>query len=168
MLSPNDAAKRVGKSKSTILRDIRNGKLSAARDDQGNYQIDRSELARAYGGDAADAGHDPVHGAPRPAPDDAPDAAMIHPEMAMFQVSLEAAQALAEEREKTIADLRDRLDQSERERIETQSKLTAVLTDQRPPAPAGGTTSAQPSSREMWVLVVLLFAGVIWWFVQVG
>lgn len=166
MLSPNDAAQRVGRSKSTILRDIRKGKLSAARDDQGNYQIDRSELARVYGGDAADADHDPRHDAPRPAPDDAADAAMTRPDLAVFQVSLEAAQALAEEREKTIADLRDRLDQSERERIEAQSKLTAVLTDQRPPAPAGSAAPSEQSSRDLWMLVILLFAGIVWWFIQ--
>ncbi len=146
----------------------RDGQLSAARDDQGHYQIDRSELARVYGGDAADAGHDPDHGAPRPAPNDAGDATVTHPDQAAFQASLEAAQALADERERTIGDLRTRLDQSEHERIEAQRKLTAVLTDQRPPVPADEITASPRPSHDLWVMVILLFAGMIWWMVTQG
>jgi predicted RNase H-like nuclease (RuvC/YqgF family) len=42
------AAKATGKSKSTISRDIKNGKISAIHRDNGSYEIDPSELHRVY------------------------------------------------------------------------------------------------------------------------
>ena len=42
------AAKATGKSKSTISRDIKNGKISALYKDDGSYEIDPSELHRVY------------------------------------------------------------------------------------------------------------------------
>ena len=42
------AAKATGKQKSTILEAIRNGRISAAKDDLGRYQIDPAELHRVY------------------------------------------------------------------------------------------------------------------------
>lgn len=47
-LSLTQAAKIAGKSKSTINRAIKSGKLSATRHDDGSYSIDSSELARAF------------------------------------------------------------------------------------------------------------------------
>lgn len=47
-LSLTQAAKIAGKSKSTINRAIKSGKLSAMRRDDGSYSIDRAELARAF------------------------------------------------------------------------------------------------------------------------
>jgi hypothetical protein len=48
MLSLQQAATETGKSKSTIFRAIRNGRLSAARTESGNFQIDPAELYRAF------------------------------------------------------------------------------------------------------------------------
>jgi len=42
------AAKAVGKSKTTISKAIQNGKISATKRDNGSYQIDPSELHRVY------------------------------------------------------------------------------------------------------------------------
>lgn len=47
-LSLIKAAEASGKSKSTINRAIKSGKLSAHRNDDGSYSIDPSELARAF------------------------------------------------------------------------------------------------------------------------
>jgi len=47
-LSLSQAAKLTGKSKSTINRAIKTGKLSATRHEDGTYSIDPSELARAF------------------------------------------------------------------------------------------------------------------------
>lgn len=47
-LSLSQAAKLAGKSKSTINRAIKTGKISAARHDDGSYSIDPAELARAF------------------------------------------------------------------------------------------------------------------------
>lgn len=165
MLSPNEAAKRVGKSKSTILRDIRKGKLSAARGDDRSYQIDLSELARVYGGDAPDALQDARHDAPRStrgAPSDPPESGAI---LAVMQVKLDASEKITAVYERTIDDLRDRLDKSEQERTEAQTKLTAILTDQRPITSPPAEKPARPNYA-LLALVGVLLAGVIWWIIQ--
>lgn len=47
-LSLRQAATEAGTSKSTILRAIQSGRLSAARTDDGGYSIDPAELFRVY------------------------------------------------------------------------------------------------------------------------
>lgn len=47
-LSLSQAAKLTGKSKSTINRAIKTGKLSATRHDDGSYSIDPAELSRVF------------------------------------------------------------------------------------------------------------------------
>lgn len=47
-LSLSQAARALGKSKSTINRAIKLGKVSATRHDDGSYSIAASELARAF------------------------------------------------------------------------------------------------------------------------
>lgn len=47
-LSLSQAAKLTGKSKSTINRAIKTGKLSATRHEDGTYSIDPAELTRAF------------------------------------------------------------------------------------------------------------------------
>jgi len=42
------AAKATGKQKSTILEAIRNGRISAVKNDIGHYQIEPAELHRVY------------------------------------------------------------------------------------------------------------------------
>ena len=46
--SLREAAQHAGVSKSTILRAIRSGRLSAARTEDAGYAIDPAELARVY------------------------------------------------------------------------------------------------------------------------
>lgn len=46
--SLKQAADAVGKSKATIHRDVKKGKISASKDDSGRYKIDPSELFRVY------------------------------------------------------------------------------------------------------------------------
>lgn len=43
-----EAAKAVGKSKATISKAIKSGKISAVRQDDGSFSIDPSELHRVY------------------------------------------------------------------------------------------------------------------------
>jgi hypothetical protein len=50
-LSLRQAATEAGTSKSTILRAINSGRLSASRTDDGGYAIDPSELFRVYPAD---------------------------------------------------------------------------------------------------------------------
>jgi len=44
----NEAAKAVGKSKTTIHRAVKSGKISATKTDKGSYAIDASELHRVF------------------------------------------------------------------------------------------------------------------------
>jgi hypothetical protein len=44
----SQAAKETGKSKTTISRDIKKGKLSAIKKDDGTYEIQAAELFRIY------------------------------------------------------------------------------------------------------------------------
>ena len=48
-VSLQQAVKMTGKSESTLRRDVKKGKVSAARDDRRHLRFDISELQRAYG-----------------------------------------------------------------------------------------------------------------------
>jgi excisionase family DNA binding protein len=43
-----EAAKAIGRDKSTLARAVRTGRISATRDDDGVWRIDESELRRVY------------------------------------------------------------------------------------------------------------------------
>lgn len=43
-----EAAKAVGKSKATLSKAIKNGKISASKNDDGSFSIEPSELHRVY------------------------------------------------------------------------------------------------------------------------
>ena len=64
-LSLREAAERAGTSKSTILRAIQSGRMSASRNDTGGYDIDPAELFRVFpvdrkGGPAQRSDNDPA------------------------------------------------------------------------------------------------------------
>jgi len=48
MITLTEAAEQIGKSKSTLIRAIRRGKLSANRNEHGDYRVDPAELARVF------------------------------------------------------------------------------------------------------------------------
>ncbi len=48
MFTLGQAAKETGVAKTTIARAIKNGRLSASKNDKGEYSIDPSELFRVY------------------------------------------------------------------------------------------------------------------------
>lgn len=106
------AAKATGKAKSTILRAIKSGAISASRTISGSYQIDPSELHRVF----------PPASAQPPASNDTKPSE----EQAVslrFQVETLAAERERErsQMQATIDDLRGRLDRSE-------ARVTALLT----------------------------------------
>lgn len=137
------AAKATGVSRSTVLRAIKSGKISANKDANGNYSIDPSELHRVF----HPATDEPIH----------KTGLTLHAteeNNAATVVLLEKIEFLEKERERereqlegTVADLRNRLDQADKERRETlerlnasQEKLTALLTYQA--EPKAGTVEA--------------------------
>jgi hypothetical protein len=126
------AARATGKAKPTIARAIQVGRLAASRSADGSWAIDPAELHRVY----------PMNGQTErnelrlPPPADSPgsDASLSH--------LLAERDRLLADREETIRDLRHRLDAEAEERRRTQAQLTALLTDQRRPAP--------PARRSWW------------------
>ena len=127
-----EAARAAGKSKMTIQRAIKGGKISASRNEDGSYDIDPAELHRMFpvvSGDDHDTGnmgHD----------DTSSDINMLQLEIKVRDEKLASLQAERDRERKilqdAVDDLRHRLDQSEEERRKTQAQLTALLTDQRP------------------------------------
>ena len=121
MYTLGQAAKAAGCSKATISRAIKNGKLSATRRDDKTYAINPAELDRWIDGNshrnskmnqivtADKTGETPL-------------------ENSALRTELEAMRQIADDRQKTIDDLRERLDAESEER----RKLTMMLTDQRP------------------------------------
>jgi hypothetical protein len=126
-------ATALGVQTSTVTRHIKKGKLSAAKNDNGEYEIDAAEIVRAYPDRATvdDAGNIARQVSMQDkATGEEADA------IALWRTKLEAAERLLVERERAIDDLRQRLDaEAEARRIEGEErrKLTALLTDQRQP-----------------------------------
>ena len=135
MLSPKEASKHFPTSKTTILRDIKEGKLSASKNERGHYQIDPAELTRVYGSGSSGANHGSHRSAQWVDLKNDNGSAEFALKLEMAEKERDAAEKLAEDRQRTIDDLRDRLDKEGEER----RKLTALLTDQRsaPEAPRG-------------------------------
>ena len=121
--SLGQAARAAGRSKTTIHRAIKSGRLSAAKTERGGYEIDPAELSRAY--PATGNGSVPLEQSVTEDRIESP--AELRGERDRFR-------ALAEERAETIRDLRARLDAEAEER----RRLTTLLTDQRDRPQAAG------------------------------
>ncbi len=109
-LSLSAAARATGRSKSTIGRAIKSGKISVRRDEAGGYRIDASELARAFDWDPREqvsrSATAPLGPASAPPGAASGVVAVLETKVAMLE------QALDRERE-TTADLRQRLDRAD-------------------------------------------------------
>src|SRR3954452_5942973 len=126
------AAEATGRSRSTLLRAIRKGQISASRDAASGFLVDEAELARVF----------PIRG------DDAANGEAM-PSLAEALAKLDAAEARITDKDATIADLRTRLDEERADRRQAQQQLAtaqeriaALLTDQRPAPP--------PPARRSW------------------
>jgi len=109
----SEASKAAGRSKSTILRSIRSGRVSASRDElTGGWNINAAELHRVYDGTCRDA--------PDGVPGNGTDAGVL-------QAKLQAAEARLLDKDQVIDDLRRRLDAEAEER----RRLTTLLTVRR-------------------------------------
>lgn len=118
-----EAARATGKSKPTIAKAIRTGRLSAARGHDGSYQIDEAELYRVY------PVNEQVNGNPLRSLTPG-ETGFTGSNLATTAASeLEKWKALAVEREETIRELR--VDKEDLRRRLDQA--TALLTDQRSP-----------------------------------
>jgi hypothetical protein len=122
-LTLSQAARSCGRGKTTLLRAVRSGRLSATRDETaGTWLIEPSELARVFPLGPIPG---PANGAPRNNLDREDRSAVLEARIA----EMINAQRL---RDDVIADLRERLDRSEAERREAHARITALLSDHRP------------------------------------
>lgn len=131
-LSASQAAKAVGKSVPTITRAIKSGKLTAEKLSSGGYEVEPSELFRVWEavkneGDATP----PMLGRETPI------------ETSVLQAKLEVTEQRFEDAQRTIEDLRNRLDAESAER----RALTAQLTDMR-------EKPAEPPHKGLWARLV--------------
>lgn len=130
ILTLRQAAELTGKSKSTLTRAIKSGRLSASRDGDGMYAIDPAELARAYPFvERPDAQQGARYGAPRNDDTELDDAAVLRLRLSLLVDERDRERTAAErEREQlamTVADLRTRLDRAEQ-------RITALIGEQKP------------------------------------
>ena len=129
-LTLRQAAGLTGKSKSTLTRAIKAGRLSASRDAEGTYAIDPAELARVFPFKPVQGtGDDARYGAPRNRDATPDDAAILRLKLSLLAEERDRERSDAErEREQlvaTVADLRERLDR-------TEQRVTALIGDHRP------------------------------------
>jgi hypothetical protein len=115
------AAKETGKAKGTISKAIHSGRLSANRDNNGNYAIDPAELFRVYPANSNATGS----GNPKNEQQETPN------ELIALRAKVDSLQEQSKQARETVEDLRRRLDEAERERRDKDRALTALLTDQR-------------------------------------
>jgi septal ring factor EnvC (AmiA/AmiB activator) len=163
-LSLKQAAEHVGKDRTTLLRAIKGGDLSATKDEAGQWWIEPAELFRKYAPAQAHSVQEPVNAqvrtgvnTPAHTPDLAREIALKEEQLAALRDERERERRQLEE---TIADLRRRLDASEEERRQNQQQLTALLTDQRsqeekgrevpPPEPASVPVAEPAKKRARW------------------
>ena len=110
------AAELTGKSKSTLTRAIKSGRLSASWSEEGTYAIDPAELARVY---TFKESLGALHDAPRNSKIKPDDAALVHLRLSILIDERNRERTTAErEREQllaTIEDLRIRLDRAEQQ-----------------------------------------------------
>ena len=137
MLTLGQAAKETGLSKTAISRAVKSGRLSATKNEQGEYQIDPSELFRVY-----------------------PVAANVDSEQERQATPKDNSglQGQVELLREIVDDLRERLNNTEeaRQRAEQAqakafaelSRLTLLLTHQQKPEPEVQPTPApEPESQ---------------------
>lgn len=113
-----EAAKATGKSKATISKAIKGGRISAHKDETGTFHIDPSELHRVY--------PPSVYREQSETPANTTEKVDIYGTIKELQARLEAARERLSDKEAVIADLRE-------DRDRWRQQATALLTDQRPP-----------------------------------
>ncbi len=137
-LSLREAAEQAGVSKSTVFRAIRAGRLSAPRDDDGNFAIDTSELFRVYPPKSGDA-VPPARAEKRAEGQDAPSPGTTELRIrnAELEAQLNALKQIVENERERAAELKQ-----DRDTWRAQAERLAIA------GPASGSQSAQVAPIE--------------------
>lgn len=112
-----EAAKATGKSKATISKAIKSGRISAQKGETGAFHIEPSELHRVY--------PPTVSTEHMETPDNTFRKPEIDGTIRELQARLEAANERLSDKETVIADLRE-------DRDKWRQQATALIADQRP------------------------------------
>ena len=112
-----EAAKATGKSKATISKAIKSGRISAQKDETGTFHIDPSELHRVY--------PPTVSNEQEETPANTITRADISGTIRELQARLESARERLSDKETDIADLKE-------DRDRWRQQATALLADHRP------------------------------------
>lgn len=112
-----EAAKATGKSKATISKAIKSGRISALKDEAGTFQIDPSELHRVYPVTVSSEQKETPSNTPRNTENDG----LVRE----LQARLDAAHDRLADKDGVISDLRE-------DRDKWRQQATALLADQRP------------------------------------
>ena len=112
-----EAAKATGKSKATISKAIKSGRISAKKDETGTFNIDPSELHRVYPLTVSSERNETPNHTPRNTENDG----LVRE----LQARLEAAHERLSDKEGVISDLRE-------DRDRWRQQATALLSDRRP------------------------------------
>lgn len=110
-----EAAKATGKSKATISKAIKSGRISARKDETGTFHIDPSELHRVYSPTVSSEHKEP--------PSLTPVEASFDGTIRELQARLDAAHERLADKEAVISDLRE-------DRDRWRQQATALLTNQ--------------------------------------
>ena len=139
------AAKATGKQKSTILDAIKNGRLSASRDDKKQWQIDPAELFRVY--PQAVQPNDTEH---EETPPSASKNTLLEAKIGFLEREIARL-------EQTAADLRADREDLRQDRDHWRRQATNLLTHQ-PANQSPPPRQEAPAKRRAWPVLVALLA----------
>ena len=135
------AARATGKSKPTVLRSIKLGRISASKDPFGNWQIEPVELHRVYPPALTPAEHQ-ARGDPER------HVTASNPE-ALEAENRQLSERLAE-KDRLIEELREDRDRWRDESDSWRKQASALLTDQRDRAGPNGEDQPRAPGRRSW------------------
>jgi len=115
-----EAAKATGKSKSTISKAIKNGRISALKGRNGAYSIDPSELHRVYPITIQETGVIEQEETPKPSEVNAKNGNKIRE----LEILLKASEQRLEDRGEQLSDIKE-------DRDKWRQQATALLGDKR-------------------------------------
>lgn len=153
------AAKATGKSRSTILRAVKDGKISATKDHNGNYAIDPAELHRVFNPVAEEQPTEQImtlHATPK-------EASLEQLETAVLRAKLEGVEVLLKREQQDNEDLRKRLDQAETDRREAdkERRELKLITDQREQEAKNPKPKEQKTLKQILYFLILLLGVLI-------
>jgi len=144
-LTLGEASKATGKVKSTILRAIKEGKISAAKNENGEWQIEPAELFRVFPPATGETVSETVASNATQPHETPNETGGLGAELKLLR---ERMQMVGQMHEKELALLNDRIEELRQDRedlrherdkllttLQEQAVSVRLLTDQRPPTP---------------------------------